>query len=109
MDVELSKWLSINANRSPEVYERYREELKKVDHHHTCPEHGRYRCPWSICSIQRGTESTDFNCHKCIIRRRGMDPVEVGRLRKLKTKQIKNKRQYRGELSRRPTNKTARG
>lgn len=103
------KWLNISAKRSPEVYENYRRQVRSEHHSHTCPEHGEYVCPWSICSVQRGTKSADFHCRVCIMRLRGLDTAEVDRLRAVKTKQIKNKRGYRDKLSKRPTNKTARG
>lgn len=104
------KWLLINANQTSEaVLEDYKRKLREMSHSHTCPEHGEYVCPYSMCGIQRGLNTGDFHCRTCIMKRRGLDPTEVDRIHGIKSRQIQNKRSHRKKLSERPTNKTARG
>ena len=106
---KIGKWIVIEANRSKEAWDNYVESMKKLFHKHICPKHGRYDCPWSICSIQLKVKPPTFHCRDCIMEARGQSKKAVQELRKVKTKQIKNKRAYRKKLNQRETNKTARG
>lgn len=106
----MRSWGIIGSPTTDATHEDYRAWVVAEHHHHCCPTHGDYLCPYvGICSILAGSKPAKFQCRECIIKRRKLDPKVVSKRLELTIKQIANKRAYRSKLAARPTNKTARG